>query len=120
MGLGAPPTVAAAREADALLAIGTRFGEFSTATYTVPTPATQIVHIDIDPDVVGVNFPAKVGIVANARHALRALERWASRARSITGRAARREAAARDRQTYEEVSTPRSDHSRAPRLTRPE
>ncbi len=114
MGLGAPPTVAARlREADALLAIGTRFGEFSTATYTLPTPATQIVHIDIDPDVVGVNFPAKVGIVANARHALRALNDGLAE-RADPGRAARQEASARDRQTYEEVSTPRTIASGTP------
>ncbi len=114
MGLGAPPTVAARlREADVLLAIGTRFGEFSTATYSVPTLDTKIVHIDIDPDVVGVNFPAAVGIVANARQALRALN-TALADRADPGHAARGEAAERDRQTYEEVSTPRAIEARTP------
>lgn len=114
MGLGAPPTVAARlREADVLLAIGTRFGEFSTATYTAPTRATQIIHIDIDPNVVGVNFPAKIGIVANARHALRALNAGLVE-RADSGRAARHEAAARDRQAYEDVSTPQTIASGTP------
>jgi len=114
MGLGAPPTVAARlREADALLAIGTRFGEFTTATYTVPTPQTRIVHVDIDPDVVGVNFPAEVGIVANARHALRAFNA-ALAGRDDPRRAARQEHAVRDRATYEGVSTPTAIPARVP------
>ena len=114
MGLGAPPTVAARlREADALLAIGTRFGEFTTATYTLPTPQTRIVHVDIDPDVVGVNFPAAVGIVANARHALRAFN-TALAGRADPRRAARAAAAAQDRATYEGVSTPTAIPARTP------
>ncbi len=114
MGLGAPPTVAARlREADALLAIGTRFGEFTTATYTVPTPQTRIIHVDIDPDVVGVNFPAEVGIVANARHALRAFNA-ALVGRDDPRRAVRGEAAVRDRATYEGVSTPTAIPARTP------
>jgi acetolactate synthase-1/2/3 large subunit len=114
MGLGAPPTVAARlREADALLAIGTRFGEFSTATYSVPTLDTKIVHIDIDPDIVGVNFPAAVGIVSNARQASRALNA-ALPQRDDPRRAARQEAAVRDRATYEGVSTPATIAARTP------
>lgn len=114
MGLGAPPTVAARlRESDALLAIGTRFGEFTTATYTAPTPRTKIVHIDIDPDVVGVNFPAEIGIVANARQALRALNTALAK-RSDPRLAARKEAAVRDRQTFESVTTPQPIAARTP------
>ncbi len=114
MGLGAPPIVAARlREADALLAIGTRLGEFTTATYSLPTPRTRIVHIDIDPDVVGVNFPAEIGIVADARQALHALH--AALATRIDGRAAARAtAAALDRRTYEAVSTPQPIAARTP------
>lgn len=114
MGLGAPPTVVARlREADVLLAIGTRFGEFSTATYSAPTPRTRIVHVDIDPDVVGVNFPAEVGIVANARKALRAFNA-ALAERGDPRRAGRLESGARDRATYEAASTPEAIPSRTP------
>lgn len=114
MGLGAPPTVAARlREADVLLAIGTRFGEFSTATYTAPTPRTQIIHIDIDPDVVGVNFPPALGIVADAREALRALNAGLA-GRTDARLAARRRASEADRQAFERVTTPQPVVSRTP------
>jgi len=74
MGLGAPSLV---RErlaaADVLLALGTRLGEFTTGAYALPAPGTQLLHIDIDPDVVGVNNATALGIVADAGEALRAL-----------------------------------------------
>ena len=78
MGLGAPPCVRARLlEADVLLALGTRLSEFTTGAYAVPAPQTQVIHIDIDASVVGVNNSIALGIVADAqrsprRHARRA------------------------------------------------
>jgi acetolactate synthase-1/2/3 large subunit len=114
MGLGAPPTVAARlRDADVLLALGTRLNEFTTATYSVPTPRTQLIHVDINPDTIGVNFPPAVGLVADAREALLALHATLAD-RTDERLEARRAAAAADRAAYESVATPRAVESGSP------
>lgn len=64
-----PSAVPAAREAladhDCLLAIGVRFGEIATGSFGIPTPR-QLIHIDIDADVIGANYPADIGLVGDA------------------------------------------------------
>lgn len=71
-----PAAVPAARGAvddhDALLAVGVRFAEIATGSYSIPTPK-NLVHVDIDPDVIGANYPASVGVVGDATVTLRAL-----------------------------------------------
>lgn len=59
-------------EADALLAVGTRFSGMATGNWKLALPE-QIVHIDIDPDEIGRNYPVRNGIVADAKKALEAL-----------------------------------------------
>lgn len=114
MGLGASPVVAERLcEADVLLALGTRFSEFTTATYEIPAPHTRVIHIDIDPDVVGVNSDPVLGIVADAGEALRALQ-TAAAGRPDGGRARRQEATRRDRDRFESATTPRAIPDRAP------
>jgi acetolactate synthase-1/2/3 large subunit len=105
MGLGAPPCVRQRlSEADVLLAIGTRFGEFTTGAYTIPAPHTQIVHIDIDASVVGVNNSVALGIVADAKEALKAL-RTALATTPDPNREARKQSTARDRAIYEKATS---------------
>jgi acetolactate synthase-1/2/3 large subunit len=58
--------------ADAMLAIGCRFTEVTTWFWKLKVPE-QLVQIDIEADQIGVNYPVKVGIVADAREALAAL-----------------------------------------------
>lgn len=58
-------------ECDAILAVGTRL----TVDGMQLRPGQKLVHIDIDPDTIGKNFPAEVGIVSDARLALAALLR---------------------------------------------
>lgn len=69
MGFG-PSAVPAAREAfegvDCLLAIGTRFGEIPTGSFGVTVPE-NLIHIDINPDVIGANYPAAVPMVGDAK-----------------------------------------------------
>ncbi|HUF13396.1 MAG TPA: thiamine pyrophosphate-binding protein [Longimicrobiales bacterium] len=50
---------------DATLAIGCRFGEVATGSYGLVPPG-RLMHVDIDPAVPGRNFPAEVGIEADA------------------------------------------------------
>lgn len=114
IGLGAPPTVVArTRAADVILALGTRLSEFTTAGYTLPVPGTRVIHVDIDPAVVGVNTPVALPIVADAREALRALGA-AIAARPDPGRERRAALARDDRDAFEAVTTPRAVAAREP------
>ena len=60
------------RRADVALAVGFRFSQLSTVNYKLPVPDC-LVHIDIDPDEIGANYPVTVGIVADAKVVLREL-----------------------------------------------
>ncbi len=113
-GVGSSPVVAARlREADALLALGTRFSEMTTGGYEAPAPGTRTIHIDIDPDVVGVNCDPALGIVADAGEALRAL-RAAAAIRPDPGLEARQSAARRDRDHFEAATAARPVPDREP------
>lgn len=59
-------------EADLLLAIGTRFQGGATRNWALRL-SMPIVHVDVDPSVVGRNYPATVAMIADARLALEAL-----------------------------------------------
>ncbi|HEX9161069.1 MAG TPA: thiamine pyrophosphate-binding protein [Thermoanaerobaculia bacterium] len=50
---------------DVTLAIGCRFGEVATGSYGAPPPGT-LIHIDIDPEALGRNYPPKVAILGDA------------------------------------------------------
>jgi len=75
MGFGrhsVPAAEHAFADCDCLLAVGTRFGEIPTGSYGVVVPA-NLVHIDINPEVLNKNYPAAVAIAADAGEALGAL-----------------------------------------------
>jgi acetolactate synthase I/II/III large subunit len=111
MGLGSPSCVRARLlEADALLALGTRLSEFTTGAYTVPAPHTQVIHIDIDASVVGVNNSIALGIVADAKEALIAMHA-ALATHPDPKRAPRRAATVRDRATFEAATSIPSSES---------
>ena len=57
---------------DGMLAVGCRFTEVMTGFRAMKVP-TRLAQIDIDPVQIGMNFPVEVGIVADARVAVRAL-----------------------------------------------
>ena len=57
---------------DATLAIGCRFGEVATGSYGM-TPPAPLIHVDIDPTVLGRNFPADIAIAGDAGEFVRAL-----------------------------------------------
>ena len=57
---------------DAMLAVGTRFAEICTGSYGA-VPPDRLVHIDINPDALGANYPASVAIAADSRDVLPAL-----------------------------------------------
>jgi acetolactate synthase I/II/III large subunit len=61
-----------AASCDVTLAIGCRFGEVATGSYGAPPPG-KLIHIDIDPEVPGRNYPAELAIVGDAAEVLNAL-----------------------------------------------
>jgi acetolactate synthase-1/2/3 large subunit len=65
------------READVILAVGTRFAEQTASSFkhgeSFAVPPTRILQIDVDPREIGKNYPVGVGVVADARAALEAL-----------------------------------------------
>lgn len=70
---GHPDIVATVREADVLLAFGTRLGEITSQRYTAVTPAHRIVQVDIEPAMIGKSHPVELGVVADLGEALDAL-----------------------------------------------
>lgn len=55
------------KQADLVLAVGTRLGGLVTDSYRLITAGVQLIHVDVDPAVVGLNFPVALGIAADAR-----------------------------------------------------
>ena len=72
-------------EADTIFAIGTRFKEadcsswYSNYTFNIGDKGskTKVIHIDIEPQEIGRNYPTEIGVVADAKAALRVLNRVA-------------------------------------------
>jgi acetolactate synthase-1/2/3 large subunit len=58
--------------ADAMLAIGCRFTEVMTGFRKMQVPK-RLIQIDINPNEIGMNYPAEIGIVADAKNAMQAL-----------------------------------------------
>ncbi len=51
---------------DLMIAVGCRFSEVGTGSYGITIPGPMI-HVDIDPEVPGRNFPAELPVVSDAR-----------------------------------------------------
>jgi acetolactate synthase I/II/III large subunit len=68
---GAYPANQAGRHADLVITIGTRFDDRSSSTwqpgYSWNFPGTKLLHVDIDPQELGRNYPPTLGIIADAK-----------------------------------------------------
>ncbi|MDX6394023.1 MAG: acetolactate synthase large subunit [Streptosporangiaceae bacterium] len=74
LGYGAVPvTEDLVREADVVLAIGCRFSEFTTGRWTLLSPATTLIQVDIEADSLGRYYVPAIGICADAAEATAAL-----------------------------------------------
>ncbi len=62
---------AALANADVILAVGTRFSDRTVGRFEPELREKKIIHIDIDPSEIGKNVKPAVGIVADAKKALR-------------------------------------------------
>jgi len=58
---------------DCMLAVGTRFAEICTGSYGMQVPS-NLIHVDINPSVFNVNYPATLTIEGDAREVLTQLQ----------------------------------------------
>lgn len=72
--VGSRPANLAMREADLVLAIGTRFSEMDSSSWSgdrfIRNPGCDVIHIDIDPRQLGRVYVPVIAAVADARQAL--------------------------------------------------
>jgi len=68
---GAYPANQAGRHADLVLTVGTRFDDRSSSSwhpgYSWNFPKTKLIHVDLDPQELGRNYPPTLGIIADAK-----------------------------------------------------
>jgi acetolactate synthase-1/2/3 large subunit len=74
---GTPVSNALCRNADYILAIGTRLAECNSSSwdnrYTFNIPPTKLMHIDIDPIEIGRNYQTYIGAISDSKLALKQL-----------------------------------------------
>jgi acetolactate synthase-1/2/3 large subunit len=104
--LGAAPAVfERLAAADAVLAVGTRFQEFTTRGYSLPSRGARVYHVDIEPAVLGAPMPVTLGVAADAGAALSAFV--GALPRPVPGLERRRAHNAADRAAFEAATAPR-------------
>ncbi|HSB22679.1 MAG TPA: thiamine pyrophosphate-binding protein, partial [Burkholderiaceae bacterium] len=68
---GAYPANQAGRHADLVITLGTRFDDRSASSwqpgYSWNFPKTELVHVDIDPQELGRNYPPTLGVIADVQ-----------------------------------------------------
>jgi len=71
---GTLPGNTTAANADVVLSLGCKFTDWSTSSWrkgaTFSFPPASLIQVDIDPNEIGKNYPAEVGIVADVRSTL--------------------------------------------------
>jgi acetolactate synthase-1/2/3 large subunit len=71
---GTPATRALVDQADLVVFVGCRAGSVTTERWRHPAPGqVRVVHLDVDPAVIGANYPTEAALVGDARLALAAL-----------------------------------------------
>jgi acetolactate synthase-1/2/3 large subunit len=108
VGYGAPRTVVERLDsADAVLVIGSRLGEITTAGYRVPHPGQRWAHVDLEPRGVVADLPRPdLALVADGRAFLRAaLERLRGAVIDAASADERSAANAADRAAWEAATT---------------
>jgi len=78
---GVPVANELTRTADLILGAGTRFAEADSSSwdprFTFDIPPTRLIHIDIDANELGRNFPTELAVVSDIKNALAAILRAA-------------------------------------------
>ncbi|MBR1227654.1 MULTISPECIES: thiamine pyrophosphate-binding protein [unclassified Bradyrhizobium] len=78
----------ATRQADVLLAMGMRFDDRTSSSwipgYSFTIPPTRLIHVDIDPEEIGRNYPVALGLMADVRTFLRQVHAELDRRADLT------------------------------------
>jgi acetolactate synthase-1/2/3 large subunit len=76
LGLGTPASqIETVRQADVILAVGTRLSEVTTQDYSLINPEQTLIHLDIEANVLGKVYPPALGLVADAKTAFDSLNK---------------------------------------------
>jgi len=102
------PVLKVLSEADLLIAVGTRF-QAGVAGNQISAPLPKLIHIDIDPRNINLNYKAEVGVVGDARGTLKSLTLGTSEAGDAQFREKIKTAAAQTKSTNRERIGP--DHA---------
>lgn len=70
---GVASTRRVVEDADLVVFIGCRAGSVTTERWRFPAPGARIAHIDVDPRVIGANYPTEASLVGDARLVLSAV-----------------------------------------------
>ncbi|HEU4339993.1 MAG TPA: thiamine pyrophosphate-binding protein [Candidatus Binatia bacterium] len=71
---GTPETRSIVDQADLVVFVGCRAGSVTTERWRHPAPGkVKVIHLDVDPAVMGANYPVDVPLVSDAKLALAAL-----------------------------------------------
>ena len=91
---GALQANSATRQADVLLALGVRFDDRTSSSwipgYSFTIPPTKLIHVDIDPEEIGRNYPVALGLMADVRTFLRQVLAELDRRKALDAKAAAR------------------------------
>ena len=81
----------ATRQADVLLALGVRFDDRTSSSwipgYSFTIPPTKLIHVDIDPEEIGRNYPVALGLMADVRTFLRQVHAELDRRANLNAKA---------------------------------
>jgi acetolactate synthase-1/2/3 large subunit len=64
---GVPEANKALMEASTILALGVRFDEFATNAWTIPPISTPLIHIDVDGQEIGKNYPVVYDLIGDIK-----------------------------------------------------
>lgn len=74
LGFGAPEVAEeAVSEADILLSVGCHFSEFTTKSWTLISPHSKLIQIDLDPEELGKIFVPDIGLQGDAKRTMSAM-----------------------------------------------
>ena len=71
--MGRPIANEVLKDADLIVLVGTKTGQVATFNWRLPAPGVRTVHIDVDAEEIGRNFPDSLPLVGDARLAIAAL-----------------------------------------------
>jgi acetolactate synthase-1/2/3 large subunit len=105
---GTLPTRAVVAQADLVVFVGCRAGSVTTERWRFPAPGeVAVIHLDVDPRVIGANYPTAAALIGDAKLTLAALRDALARQRGGWGRDAAAQARAEKFAAFEPLA--RSD-----------